>query len=547
MSFRSKVVRKKPVPQTTKNNLFTSETMNQIQRVTSLYIDPSVSELVKHALKDPQIHLSSTGALLTLSGEKTGRSPKDKRIVSDDSTKNIWWGNVNVPISPKSFEFYKSKAISLIRNYEINGYSGWDEKNNVKIKLYTNLPYHALFMKNLLVSPSSLANQGLTAHEFIIYDAGEINLPESTIKDRSLNKTLIAINFTSMEAVIFGTKYAGEIKKLILTLMMYLMPLRGHLPLHSSANISGGSDLTLFFGLSGSGKTSLSTDSCRILIGDDEHVWTNKGIFNIEGGCYAKCINLSLQSEPDIFNAIKYGAVLENVVHKNFIPDYSSDKITENTRCAYPLSFIPNALIPAITNTHPTNIILLVCDSFGVLPPVAKLTIEQAVYFFISGYTSKIAGTEQGIKSPEAVFSACFGEPFLVWQPKKYGDLLAKKLSTHGYPNIWLLNTGWINGPYGVGKRIPIKYSRTILNRIHDGSLEKEDRYLFSPNPGGDSGPGELQTPVKCDGIEENIFNPRELWEDKEKYDKQLSNLYALFDKNYNEKLSGSLTGIGSG
>lgn len=495
-----------------------------ILKATINNIDPSVPFLIKAGLIQGA-ELSSTGALIALSGLKTGRSPKDKRIVKNNETKDIWWGP-NIGMSEALFEAYKSRAIGLIRNYEINGFAGWDEENNIKIKLYTNLAYHALFMKNLLVPCSSQKY----SQEFIIYDAGEINLPDipPNLKDFTLTTTLIALNLSTNEAVIFGTKYAGEIKKLVFTLLMYLMPLKNNLPLHSSANISPEGSVSLFFGLSGSGKTSLSSTHERKLIGDDEHVWTDNGIFNIEGGCYAKCINLSENSEPQIYNAIKFGSVLENVIAPEGIVDYDSTKITENTRCAYPLSFI-NSIIPAKVNSHPDNIILLVCDTFGLLPPVAKLSIEQAIFFFISGYTSKIAGTEVGIKTPEAVFSSCFAEPFIVWKPAKYGELLRRYIEKYK-SNVWLLNTGWIKGPYGKGERISIETSRWFLDQIHSNSFDNFYNFpLF-----------DISVPVYDSAWEvEDIFTPRNLWENKEDYDTKLQDLFDKFNKNYKDKLKG--------
>ena len=499
--------------------------------------NPSVSELYSNALVYDKLELSSTGALLAYSGERTGRSPKDKRIVKDDRTKDIWWGNVNIPMESDLFTFYKNCAVEYLKTkeseqngrlYEIDVYAGWE--NKLKVRIYCTSAYHALFMLDMLI-PSK---EKFDKPDFTIYNVGELNLSDYTAKlsnkdiiDSSLNTTLIALNVTSMEMLIFGTRYAGEMKKSVLTLMMYLMPLKGYLPLHSSANIKD-DNLCLFFGLSGSGKTTLSSDSSRNLIGDDEHVWTDEGVYNIEGGCYAKCINLKEECEPEIYRAIKYGAVLENVIHDNYVVNYASDKITENTRCVYPLDFIPNALIPATVKTQPKNIILLVCDTFGLLPPVAKLSHEQAVYFFISGYTSKVAGTEVGIKKPEAVFSACFGEPFIVWNPKRYGELLKEKLEKFN-PTVWLLNTGWIEGGYELGHRISIKDTRSILNNIHNGKLINEQFIKFPVF--------NFEVPVKCDGVNSNILDPRNVWANQDNYLIQLNKLNDKFVENYDVKV----------
>jgi phosphoenolpyruvate carboxykinase (ATP) len=496
--------------------------------------NPTTSELYKDAIIYDNLDLSSNGALLAYSGEKTGRSPKDKRIVKDENTKNIWWGNVNIPMTTELFNFYKTNAIEYLntktseRLYQIDVYAGWEDK--LKIRLYCTTAYHALFMLDMLI-PSK---EKFDKPDFTIYNVGELALSKYTeiINDKSLlddklKDTLVAMNVTSMEMLLFGTRYAGEMKKSVLTLMMYLMPIKGRLPLHSSANVKD-SNLCFFFGLSGTGKTTLSSDSDRNLIGDDEHVWTDDGVYNIEGGCYAKCINLKEECEPEIYRAIRYGAVLENVVHNKYVVDYESDKITENTRCVYPLDFIPNALIPATVKIQPENIILLVCDTFGLFPPVARLSHEQAVYFFISGYTSKVAGTEVGVKKPEAVFSACFGEPFIVWNPKRYGELLKEKLEKFN-PTVWLLNTGWVEGAYGVGHRISIKNSRTILNNIHKGKLINENFIKFPIF--------NFEIPTKCDGVDTSILDPRNFWaNDLDNYLAQLDKLNNKFIENYTRK-----------
>lgn len=330
--------------------------------------------------------------------------------------------------------------------------------------------------------------------------------------------------------VILGTEYAGEMKKGILTLMMHAMPLQKQLPLHSSCNVGKDGDVSVFFGLSGTGKTTLSADPARFLVGDDEHVWTDTGVFNIEGGCYAKCIDLSREKEPEIFDAIRFGSVVENVVFdkQDRIVDYTDTSITENTRCAYPLSFIPNALIPAVVNKHPRAVILLCCDAFGVLPPLSKLTPAQVQYYFISGYTAKVAGTEQGVTEPTATFSACFGAPFLVWHPIVYAEMLAQKLEEHK-SHAWLLNTGWSKGGYGKGQRINLKHTRAMVDAIHGDSLtgpdvEFEEMPLFG-----------LKIPKKVANVPDEILNPREAWENKESYDEALNKLYELFRANFVE------------
>ncbi|AFZ80045.1 phosphoenolpyruvate carboxykinase ATP, putative [Theileria equi strain WA] len=331
-----------------------------------------------------------------------------------------------------------------------------------------------------------------------------------------------------MEMVILGTEYAGEMKKGVLTLMMYILPQRGLLPLHSSCNIGYDGTVTLFFGLSGTGKTTLSAEPTRKLIGDDEHVWTDDGVFNIEGGCYAKCKDLSKDHEPEIFDAIKFGAVLENVVYnlKTHKVDYSDVTITENTRCAYPLEFIANSLIPATVNKHPNNIIFLTCDAFGALPPVSRLTVAQAMYHFVSGYTTKMAGTEIGITKPTATFSACYAGPFLAMHPMVYAKLLEKKLEQHG-SNVWLVNTGWIKGPCDspTGQRIPLKYTRKIIDAIHDGSLEKAS-YTQVPV-------FNLEVPVEIPGIPEDVLHQELGWGNREAYHAQIVDVAKKFIQNF--------------
>ena len=493
----------------------------------------SASELYKNAIKIKNMDISSSGALLAYSGKICGRCPKNKRIVLDENTKNIWWGPVNIPISPEQYALYKNESVEYLNQYDGNvyqmdAYAGWDDNNKIKIRLYTTNEYHALFFKNLLVPLGSDDNQfNLSNDIFIIYDTSEIKLSDLNIPiDNGLGDIIVGMNFTSMDMILYGTQYAGEIKKGILTLMMYLMPIKGNLTLHSSANIKD-DNLCLFFGLSGTGKTTLSANNERFLIGDDEHVWTNEGVFNVEGGCYAKCIGLDRYKEPEIFEAIKFGAVVENIVHNdNFEIDFNNDSITENTRCAYPLNYIENALIPATVNAHPQTIIFLMCDSFGLLPPVAKLQYEQAIDFFIAGYTSKIAGTEVGIKEPVPVFSACFGEPFLIWHPKRYGELLKEKLDKYK-PTVWILNTGWVGGPYGKGERISIKLTRTILNAIHNNDINEFESFpIFNFEI-----PKIIKT--KNDTIDSNILNPQINFPSSD-YLTKLDELHKLFYKQIN-------------
>jgi len=472
--------------------------------------------------------LTSTGALVTSSGHKTGRSPKDKRIVDEpSSTNDVWWGPVNIKLDDNSFIINRERAVDYLntrdRLYIVDGYAGWDPKFSIKVRIVCERAYHALFMHNMLIRPTrdQLANFG--EPDYVIYNAG--SFPANRYTKGMTSGTSVGLHFGRKEMVILGSQYAGEMKKGVLTIMMYLMPKLGALPLHSSANEGEQGDVTLFFGLSGTGKTTLSADPKRALIGDDEHVWTDTGVFNIEGGCYAKCINLTEEKEPEIFRAIRFGSVLENVVYDDHTRevDYTNISLTENTRCAYPLEFIPNAKIPAVGG-HPKNIVLLTCDAFGVLPPVSKLTKEQVMYHFISGYTSKIPGTEMGVTEPTVTFSSCYAQPFIVWHPTKYAEMLAEKLEKYN-ATAWLVNTGWTGGAYGTGSRCSLKYTRAIIDAIHSGELhtiptQKMD--VFG-----------LEVPLSCPNVPEKILLPRNAWADTGAYDAQLKKLADMFVDNY--------------
>jgi phosphoenolpyruvate carboxykinase (ATP) len=363
---------------------------------------------------------------------------------------------VNKPIHASSFTLLSELAKSYLNTrrkvYVVDGYAGWDPEDRIRIRVICTRSYHALFMTNMLIKPTQqeLDRDFRDGADYYIFNAGEFGA-NRYIPD-VVNDTAVSLNFEQGKMVILGSQYAGEMKKGVFTIMNYLMPKKGHLPLHSSCNVGKNGDVCLFFGLSGTGKTALSAVGDRELIGDDEHVWTNNGVFNIEGGCYAKCVGLSKEKEPEIYNAIRFGTVLENVgmdEHTREV-NFNDISITENTRASYPLEFIPNAKIPAVTG-HAKNIVFLTCDAFSVLPPVSKLTPEQAIYHFYSGYTAKIAGTEQGVKEPTPTFSACFGEAFLPLKPQVYADLLLKKINEHG-THVWLVNTGWTGGRYGIGK-----------------------------------------------------------------------------------------------
>ncbi|MFO7538874.1 MAG: phosphoenolpyruvate carboxykinase (ATP) [Chloroflexota bacterium] len=487
--------------------------------------------LYEEALEyESEAAIADSGALMVRSGAKTGRSPKDKRIVEhDDSKDNIWWGDINVAVNDLTFQINRERAIdylnTLARLYVVDGYAGWDPQEQIKVRIVCTRPYHALFMSNMLIRPTLEELQDFGDPDYVIFNAGQF--PANRHTSGMTSKTSIDLSFEQQEIVILGTEYAGEMKKGVFTVMNYIMPKKGVLSMHCSANEGEDEDVSLFFGLSGTGKTTLSADPRRQLIGDDEHCWTDDGVFNIEGGCYAKAIDLSAESEPEIYAAIKFGTVLENVVYDDYTHavDYSDTSITQNTRASYPIEFIDNAKIPCVGG-HPKHVILLTCDAFGVLPPVSKLTPAQAMYHFISGYTAKVAGTEMGITEPQATFSACFGAAFMVWHPSKYAELLAEKMEVHG-ATAWLVNTGWTGGPHGVGARISLKYTRAIIDAIHDGSLA-DVRYVEDPLFG-------LAVPTSCPNVPAEILMPKNTWADQAAYDRQARKLADLFTKNFEQ------------
>lgn len=499
--------------------------------VKRLFRNASPGVLYEEALRHEEgTAITSTGALMCKSGAKTGRSPSDKRIVEEDGSKDhVWWGPINIPQTDKTFMINRERAIDYLNTrkqlYIVDGYAGWDPRYRIKVRVICSRAYHALFMQNMLIMPTRDELRMFNVPDYVIYNAGAF--PANMYTTGMTSNTSVSLNFARREMVILGTMYAGEMKKGVFTIMNYLMPKLGTLSMHSSCNEGPDGDVSVFFGLSGTGKTTLSADPARKLIGDDEHVWTDTGVFNIEGGCYAKCVNLREENEPEIFRAIRFGSVVENVVLHPVTReiDYDNISITENTRCSYPLQYIPNAKLPAVT-THPTNIIMLTCDAFGVLPPVSKLTPEQAMYHFISGYTAKVAGTEQGITEPTATFSACFGAPFMVWHPSKYAEILAEKMKAHN-TNAWLINTGWISGSARDTKRCPLKYTRAIIDAIHSGELAKIDTEVL-PVFG-------LHVPVACPGVPHEMLTPRNVWKDKESYDATLRDLGTRFSKNFKQ------------
>jgi phosphoenolpyruvate carboxykinase (ATP) len=504
--------------------------------VTGVHHNLPPSALYEHAIRhDKDASIAENGALVAYSGAKTGRSPKDKRIVRNPGSENdIWWGEVNVPLDARTYDVVRERARDYLniceRLYCFDGFAGWDPKYRIKVRVICERPYHALFMHTMLIRPTRDELAGFGKPDFVIYNAGRFPANQYTAGMGS--KTSICLNLEDRELVILGTEYAGEMKKGVFTVANYFAPKRGVLSMHCSATADKQSGRSsLLFGLSGTGKTTLSADPNRHLIGDDEHCWSDDGIFNIEGGCYAKAINLTPESEPDIFAALRFGAVLENVVlEDDRSVDFTDTKITENTRGAYPINFIQNARIPCVAG-HPTDIIFLTCDAFGVLPPVSSLTPAQAMYHFISGYTAKVAGTEVGVKDPTATFSPCFGGPFLVWHPNKYAELLAEKMKKHG-SRVWLVNTGWSGGAYGVGKRIKLAYTRAIVDAIHMGALAKS-RTQHDPVFGFD-------VITECPNVPQEILDPRSTWADKSAFDAMAKKLAGLFRSNFAKYESGA-------
>lgn len=498
-----------------------------------VFRNPAPAVLYEHGVQFDDEWVTSSGALATSSGEKTGRCPRDKRIVEHPASgADVWWGDVNRPLTESSFASLRRIAVDFLnsreRVYVIDGYAGWDPRRRLKIRVVCARPYHALFMHNMLIRPTAAELAAFGKPDYTILNAGQAQAEPSIAGLTS--STSVSLNFESGELLILGTEYAGEMKKGVFTLMHYLMPKQGVLSMHCSANEGEQGDVSLFFGLSGTGKTTLSADPARRLIGDDEHCWSDQGVFNIEGGCYAKCLRLSARNEPEIFGAIRFGSVLENTVVDPVtrLVDYDDPRLTENTRASYPIEFIPNAKIPCVAG-HPTNLIFLTCDAFGVMPPISRLTPEQAMYHFISGYTAKVAGTEVGVREPQVTFSACFGEAFLVWHPTKYAEMLAARLRAHD-AQAWLINTGWSGGAHGAGHRISLAHTRAMIDAIHSGVLADAPT-LQDPIFG-------LAVPSSVPGVPSRILQPQNTWPDATTYRTAAERLATLFHQNFRQYAS---------
>ena len=488
----------------------------------------SPAALIEHALARKEGVLAANGAFAATTGSHTGRSPKDKFIVTGEgSAAKIWWGDTNHPLSRENFEAVRTSLAAYLQGrdvYVLDAAAGADPQYRLPVQVITEYAWHSLFARQLFLR----ANEGdLTSNHpgFTVLCVPNFHIDPRIYGTRT--ETGIILDFEERLVLIAGTQYAGEMKKSIFTVMNYVLPAQGVLPMHCSANTSDDGHVALFFGLSGTGKTTLSADPTRHLIGDDEHGWSDNGIFNFEGGCYAKCINLSKKYEPQIWNAIRFGAVYENVVltPETREPEYANDSLTENTRAAYPVDFIDN-VVESGTGGQPDTVVFLTADSFGVLPPISKLTTEQAMYYFLSGYTSKLAGTEAGVTTPEATFSSCFGAPFLPLRPSEYANLLRERIEKHNV-NCFLINTGWSGGPYGVGERININYTRSMVRAAVNGALNTVET-VTDPDFG-------LRIPTSCPEVPAEILIPRNTWADKEAYDRQAQHLASRFKANFKQ------------
>jgi len=496
-----------------------------IKQYNNLYRNISISRLVEFAIKRGEGVLSDKGALVINTGKYIGRSPKDRFIVKDNITKDkLNWGEINLPIDGQTFDKIYNDVMEYLRQKDLfifDGFVGALSEYTLPIRVICECAYQAMFSNQMFIRPNA---KQLSNHmpEFNI-----ISVPgfkARGMEDGINSEAFILINFSRKIILIGGTAYSGEIKKSVFSVMNFLLPQKGVLPMHCSANKGEDGETVIFFGLSGTGKTTLSTDPKRKLIGDDEHGWCNKGVFNFEGGCYAKAIGLNKEKEKEIYNAIKFGTLLENVViNKEGIPDYDNCTLTENTRAAYPLDYIENIEISGV-GVNPSKIIFLTADAFGLMPPISKLTKEAAMYHFMSGYTSKVAGTERGITEPKATFSACFGKPFMLLNPAVYAKLLGEKIDECN-TEVYLINTGWIGGAYGKGRRINLSYTRAIVNAVISNKFSNVEFYehpIFK-----------VLIPTECPNVPQDILNPREIWTDKEEYDKKALELAQKFEENF--------------
>ncbi len=500
-----------------------------IQPAGTVHWNPTTALLYMHALKRGDGVLAEGGPIVFNTGVHTGRSPKDKFVVREPGSEDrIWWGDVNHPLSEENFEGLRDKVVAHLEQrdeiYVVDAFAGADPAHRIAVRVITGLPYHALFAKTLFIEPTEDELRVFTPRAVVLHAPAVAADPA---EDGTRTGTFVVLHPTRTEVVIGGTFYAGEIKKAIFTVMNDKLPLEGVLPMHCSANVGDDGNVAIFFGLSGTGKTTLSADPQRHLIGDDEHGWGDSGVFNIEGGCYAKVIHLSAEAEPEIFKTTRtFGTILENVaVDDNGVLDLDDDSKTENTRAAYKLEQIANAL-PDKRAGHPSSVIFLTADAFGILPPIARLTRDQALFYFLSGFTSKLAGTEIGVTEPQPTFSTCFGAPFLPQPPGVYARMLGEKLDPHG-ATVWLVNTGWTGGPFGEGERMPIAETRTLLSAALSGELQNvqfrtDDTFGF-------------EVPVEVPGVVSRLLDPRATWRDHEAYDRRAQELARMFRENFEQ------------
>ena len=500
-----------------------------IKNPKSVFWNLEPAELIEEALKTEEASLADNGALVVNTGKFTGRAPGDRFIVKDDFTKDkVWWGDVNQPFDEDKFDLLHQKMLRFTEGKELfvrDAYAGADPTYRINVRVIDTEAWHNLFCYNMFLRPSK--------EELVDFEPGFTilalpNFKSDPIVDGTKHQNFAIINFTKKIILVGGTGYTGETKKGVFSVLNFLLPEQENvLSMHCSANKGEDGDTAVFFGLSGTGKTTLSADPNRLLIGDDEHGWTDKGVFNFEGGCYAKAINLSEENEPDIYRAIRFGALVENV---RYIPgtrtiDYNNTELTQNTRVSYPIHYIDKIAVPS-SGGIPNNIFFLTCDAFGVLPPISKLTKGQAMYHFISGYTAKVAGTEMGIKEPQAAFSACFGAPFMPLHPTKYAELLGEKMEQNK-TNIWLINTGWSGGAYGEGSRIKLKFTRAMISAALEGKLDNvqfEQHDVFG-----------VLVPNECDGVPTEILNPIRTWKDKMAYQNKANQLAKMFVDNFKQ------------
>ncbi len=487
----------------------------------------SPAALYEHAVKRGEATIVSTGALTAETGKHTGRSPKDKFFVKEPTSQDdIWWYPGNQPIASEKFDRLLKRMEEFAGTHDVytqDVFACADPRYRLRVRVVSELAWHSLFARNLFIRPTADEQLGFKP-DFTVMSLPSVKADPAA--DGTRSATFILVNLGRRIVLIGGSGYAGEIKKSIFTALNYLLPAQNVFPMHCSANANpDGSDVALFFGLSGTGKTTLSAEPSRRLIGDDEHGWSDRGIFNFEGGCYAKTIRIHKQSEPEIYAATEsFGTILENVVFdpRTRVPDYDSDAKTENTRAAYPIDLIPNAILGGM-GSHPHNIMFLSADAYGVLPPVARLDDEQIRHYFLSGYTAKVAGTERGVTEPEPIFSTCFAAPFLVLPPERYADMLIERVNRH-HAEVWMLNTGWVGGPYGVGERMSIAHTRAIVRAVLQGDLRGATTHV-DPLFG-------LHIPNRVPGVPREVLDTRDSWPDPEDYDRQAAKLRAMFEKN---------------